>query len=188
MAKTRIDIYAKRQDRALDETYHYGRSTSGFGYEANKSSAKEILKLLEEGIDDLERLANASHEGWAKIAKSYEDPVYKTKPQKRDARLKLANTDYRDLPEEEKEKDRVAARALLNLWRKEKNIVPRTKLENTLAVASVFGLIWGLAFMTVTPSGYAISSSSEKLVSFLGAGLLIIGLVAGFFFVKAKKK
>jgi hypothetical protein len=123
--KKKIEIYAKRQDRALDETYHYGGFSSGFGYEANKGGAKEILKLLDNEVYDIESLSEAAHKGWGKVAKTFDDPVYQSKPQKKEARLKLANTSYSKLPEDEKEKDRVVARSLLNLWQKEHKLKPQ---------------------------------------------------------------
>jgi hypothetical protein len=123
--RNRVEIYASRQDRVLDEIYHYGRSSKGFGYEANKESAEVVLKLLDNGIYDIEKLSEATHEGWSKVAKTYEDPVYQTKPQKREARLKLANTRYSDLPDNEKEKDRTVAKSLLNLWEKEHKKIAR---------------------------------------------------------------
>ena len=109
-----LDHYAQISDEALDNAYHYGRSIKGsFGYEANKGSAEFALKLLNQGITDIEMLSDAIHKGWASVATTYDDPVYATKPEKKENRLKLANTPYSSLPESEKEKDRVVARALL---------------------------------------------------------------------------
>jgi hypothetical protein len=105
---------AQISDKALDDVYHYGLSKPGsFGYEANKSSAQAVVDAYNQGISDLEELSAAVHEGWSSVAKTFDDPVYQTKPQKKEARLKLANTKYESLPEEEKEKDRVVARAVL---------------------------------------------------------------------------
>ena len=114
-----LDHYAQISDEALDNAYHYGRSTKGsFGYEANKGSAEFALKLLNQGITDIEMLSDAIHKGWASVATTYDDPVYATKPEKKENRLKLANTPYSSLPESEKEKDRVVARALLTAFNK----------------------------------------------------------------------
>jgi hypothetical protein len=114
IAKAMIEQYAAVQSQALDAAYHYGISQPGtFGAAAGQSSAKAILSKIMNGITDIEKLAAASHIGWGRVAKTYDDPVYKEKPQKRETRLALANTPYKNLPEEEKEKDRVAARAIL---------------------------------------------------------------------------
>lgn len=110
------------QEAALDKEYHYGVSAPGsFGAEANLQSAKDVLEALEKGIDDVEKIADISHEAWAKIARTFDDPVYKTKPEKKEQRAKLAAIPYKDLPEDEKEKDRVAARALIKAYKKHKN-------------------------------------------------------------------
>lgn len=112
-----LDHYAQISDEALDNAYHYGRSKPGtFGYEANKGSAKFALDLMQKGVTDIEQLSDAIHKGWASVATTYEDPVYATKPEKKENRLKLANTSYSALPEGEKEKDRVVARALLQAY------------------------------------------------------------------------
>ena len=110
-----IQTLARTSDEALDAAYGYGTAQPGtFGYAANVSGASEVLALMENGERDIEVLADASHEGWANTARTYEDPVYQTKPEKRTKRLELAATSYYDLPDEEQEKDRVAVRALLN--------------------------------------------------------------------------
>jgi hypothetical protein len=109
-----LDHFAQISDAALDSAYGYGRSQPGsFGYEANKGSAKHALSLIQSGITDIEQISAAIHEGWAEVAKSFDDPVYQQKPEKKENRLKLAQTPYQSLSEEEKEKDRVVARAIL---------------------------------------------------------------------------
>lgn len=114
-----LNHYAQISDKALDSAYGYGLSQPGtFGYEANMGSAKFALQLLNQGIEDIEQLAAAIHDGWASVAKTYNDPVYATKPEKRSSRLELANKSYNTLPEAEKEKDRVVARALLDAYKK----------------------------------------------------------------------
>jgi len=112
-----LEYFANISDKALDSAYGYGLSKLGtFGYAANMGSAKFALELLEKGITDIEELSRAIHLGWASVAKTYNDPVYATKPEKRASRLELANKDYNVLPEAEKEKDRVVARALLSAY------------------------------------------------------------------------
>ena len=184
--KKRVEIYAKGQDRALDETYHYGLSSQGFVYDANKGGADEVLRLLDNGVHDIEKLSEAAHEGWGKVAKTYDDPVYKTKPKKREVRLKLANTRYFDLPEDEKEKDRVVARSLLDLWQKEHKLKPRRRLENLAATTGIIGLMGGLFFLTskITGNVIGLKQSTEGV---LGVVLLVVGLVGSFFWFKNKK-
>ena len=112
-----LDHYAQVSDEALDNAYHYGRSKPGtFGYEANKGSAKFALNLMKNGETDIEKISDAIHKGWASVATTYDDPIYATKPEKKENRMKLANTSYSDLSEDEKEKDRVVARSLLQAY------------------------------------------------------------------------
>lgn len=112
-----LDHYAQVSDEALDNAYHYGRSKPGtFGYEANKGSAKFALNLMQNGETDIEKISDAIHKGWASVAITYDDPIYATKPEKKENRMKLANTSYSELSEDEKEKDRVVARSLLQAY------------------------------------------------------------------------
>jgi len=112
------EVLANVVDAALDAAYNYGRSQPGtFGHAANVGTATAVLDLLKDGETNEEELANAAHLGWAAVALSYEDPIYLSKPQKRDARRYLARTPYYLLDEAEKEKDRVAARAVAAAFR-----------------------------------------------------------------------
>jgi len=107
-------------DKALDKwsaihlPNRYGTSTPGtFGWAANISSARSAYSLIKRDINDVEKISSAIHKGWGMTAKTFEDPKYLTKPEKRISRLEQANTEYRDLPEEEKEKDRILAKAYM---------------------------------------------------------------------------
>jgi len=57
----------------------------------------------------------------------------------------------------------------------------------TPAVATL-GLLSGIFFLSNNITGNAIANMTTKTTSFLGAGLLIVGLVAGFFWLKSRKK
>ncbi len=117
--KVLIDTLAMASEAALDKAYSYGISMPGsFGNSCNIQSATDLLKALEKGERDIEVLADISHEGWSKIARTFNDPIYESKPEKREKRLELASTPYSELPEEEKEKDRVAAKAVLKAFLK----------------------------------------------------------------------
>jgi len=55
-------------------------------------------------------------------------------------------------------------------------------------VIATLGLLSGIFFLSNNITGNAIADFSTKTSSFLGAGLLVIGLVAGFFWIKKKNK
>lgn len=105
-----IQPLADASDKALDAAYGYGLSAPGtFGAAANLSSASHALTLIQKGDTNIESLAAAIHDGWAVTARTFPgQPVAK-----KAKRLELAAKSYGLLPEEEKEKDRVAARAIL---------------------------------------------------------------------------
>ena len=141
-----LDHYAQISDEALDNAYHYGRSKPGtFGYEANKGSAKFALDLIKTGVTNIELISDAIHDGWnvaaqafvknpdqfddrknetaklqekfpnkspEEIAKEVDALIQKKKTQ----RALLMKQNYAQLSEEEKEKDRVVARALLDAY------------------------------------------------------------------------
>lgn len=108
--------YEKASDAALDKRYGYGRASGdkrSFGRAANRSSAAAALRALRRGErsgsgTSTEAGADAVHRGWAKTAKTSSDQT----PEKKAKRAKLANTEYKDLPDDEKEKDRVSFNAV----------------------------------------------------------------------------
>ena len=126
--KENMDVaqLAHISDKALDDAYHYGRSTPGntFGWQANLKSAEFAKKAIDGGETDIEKISDAIHQGWNITAKAFVsnpdqfDDTEKLKASgKLEAKLaqreKLMNVNYSQLPEDEKEKDRVVARALL---------------------------------------------------------------------------
>ncbi len=117
-------------DEALDKAYGYGRSTPGnsFGWQANLKSAEFAKNMIDKGIVDIEQISDAIHKGWNVTAKAFVqnpdqfDDTAKLRLQgKLEAKVaqrnELSNKDYASLPENEKEKDRVVARALLQALR-----------------------------------------------------------------------
>lgn len=112
-------------DEALDNAYHYGRSSPGnsFGWQANVKSAEFAKQAIEAGETDIEAISDAIHKGWNVTAKAFVsnpdqfgDTEKLRAAGKLEAKLaqreKLMNINYAQLPEDEKEKDRVVARAL----------------------------------------------------------------------------
>ena len=123
-----IEQLATVSDEALDNAYHYGRSSPGntFGWQANLKSAEYAKKVIDSGVTDIERISDAIHKGWNVTAQAFvqnpnqfEDTEKLKASGKLEAKLeqraKLMNINYGQLPEDEKEKDRVVARALLQV-------------------------------------------------------------------------
>lgn len=121
-----VDQLAAVSDKALDDAYHYGRSTPGnnFGWQANLKSAEFAKKAIEAGTTDIEAIADAIHKGWNVTAQAFvqnpdqfDDTEKLRAAGKLEAKLaqreKLMKVSYAQLPEDEKEKDRVVARAVL---------------------------------------------------------------------------
>ena len=106
-------------DRALDAAYGYGRSVPGpnFGWLANMNSAMFAKRAIDSGVTDIEKIAAEIHKGWASAAiGDYKNKLPINPPTPHETklrRLRLAQVAYNELPEKEKEKDRVVARALL---------------------------------------------------------------------------
>jgi hypothetical protein len=116
--------YEKASDAALDKRYGYGRATGdkrSFGRAANRSSAAAALRAIRRGErsgsgTSRESGSDAVHQGWAKTAKTSADQT----PEKKARRAKLANTSYSNLPDDEKEKDRVSFDAVRATYNKNK--------------------------------------------------------------------
>ena len=113
--------YENASDAALDARFGYGRATGdkhSFGRAANRASAAAALRALRRGErsgsgTSREAGSNAVHQGWARTAQTSTDQT----PAKKERRAVLANTPYSNLPDDEKEKDRVsfdAVRATYN--------------------------------------------------------------------------
>ena len=121
-----IQQLATISDEALDNAYKYGRSSPGntFGWQANLKSAQFAKQMIDKGVTDIEAISDAIHKGWNVTAQAFvqnpdqfDDTAKLQTAGKLEAKLKqraeLMKKNYSQLPEDEKEKDRVVARALL---------------------------------------------------------------------------
>ena len=120
-----IEQLATISDEALDNAYHYGRSQPGntFGWQANLKSAAYAKQMIDKGVTDIEAISDAIHKGWNVTAQAFVknpqmfDDSKTMAPEKLQAKIaqrqKLMTQQYAQLPEDEKEKDRVVARAML---------------------------------------------------------------------------
>jgi len=134
-----VEQLATISDEALDAAYHYGRSTPGntFGWQANLKSAAYAKKMIDAGETDIEKISDAIHRGWNVTAQAFiQNPMIfddsKTMaPEKLQAKIaqrqRLVTQNYAQLPEEEKEKDRVVARAMLQAITGDKQDVAEAK-------------------------------------------------------------
>jgi LysM repeat protein len=130
-----VQQLATISDEALDNAYGYGRSTPGntFGWQANLMSAAYAKKMIDAGVTDIERISDAIHKGWNVTAQKFvqnpdqfDDTEKLRQAGKLDAKLqqreKLMKINYAQLDNEEQEKDRVVARALLQAIKGEQGV------------------------------------------------------------------
>ena len=130
-----VQQLATISDTALDQAYGYGRSTPGntFGWQANLKSAAYAKQMIDQGVTDIEAISDAIHKGWNTTAQAFvqdpeqfDDTAKLAAAGKLEAKLQqraqLMKQNYAQLPEEEKEKDRVVARALLQAIRGEQGV------------------------------------------------------------------
>ena len=120
-----VQQLAQISDAALDSAYGYGRSSPGntFGWQANLKSAAFAKQMIDKGVTDIEAISDAIHKGWNVTAQAFVknpqmfDDSKTMAPEKLQAKIaqrqKLMTQQYAQLPEDEKEKDRVVARAML---------------------------------------------------------------------------
>ena len=120
-----VQQLATISDAALDSAYGYGRSQPGntFGWQANLKSAAFAKQMIDKGVTDVEAISDAIHKGWNVTAQAFVknpdqfDDSKTMAPEKLQAKIaqrqKLMTQQYAQLPEDEKEKDRVVARAML---------------------------------------------------------------------------
>jgi hypothetical protein len=72
---------------------------------------------------------------------------------------------------------------------KKLKFVKQNSLEQKLsATTAIMGLIGGLFFLGSNLTGNVIADLPVKTTSFIGASLILIGLIASFFYLKTKKK
>ena len=130
-----VQQLAAISDEALDQAYGYGRSTPSntFGWQANLKSAAFAKQMIDQGVTDIEAISDAIHKGWNTTAQAFvqnpdqfDDTAKLAAAGKLEAKLQqraqLMKQNYAQLPEEEKEKDRVVARALLQAIRGEQGM------------------------------------------------------------------
>ncbi len=75
----------------------------------------------------------------------------------------------------------------LGKTKKEKRRTDQGELEKTTAIASILGILGGLFFLSSNITGNAIANVSQSSSNALGAVLLVVGLVTGFFWLKGRK-
>jgi hypothetical protein len=114
-----IEQLATISDKALHDRYHFPLSTPGksFGWLSNLESAKAALRVINQGVTDIDVIADAIHDGWNITAMAdYNGELDLDTPTPDEKKLKryaLAQKSYAELDDDEQEKDRVVARALL---------------------------------------------------------------------------
>jgi hypothetical protein len=119
-------FYSKKLSEWVDISHRYMTRAEGWQYRplhpetyGYDNHAMSIATMLTEGtqpeIKNIEKLSSAVHDGWTLNYCWWRDnkPQRAHKPLGDDERNKLAATPYSELPEREKEKDRMVVRAIL---------------------------------------------------------------------------
>jgi len=148
--------YERASDAALDARYGYGRASGdkrSFGRAANRSSAAAALRAIRRGQrsgsgTSREAGADAVHQGWAHTARTSADQT----PEKKERRAKLADTPYSQLPDDEKEKDRVSFDAVRAVYNRNKS----TKKEEVD--------IYDIIFSHLLDEGYADTNENALVI------------------------
>lgn len=148
--------YERASDAALDARYGYGRASGdkrSFGRAANRSSAAAALRAIRRGErsgsgTSREAGADAVHQGWAHTARTSADQT----PEKKERRAKLADTPYSQLPDDEKEKDRVSFDAVRAVYNRNKS----TKKEEVD--------IYDIIFSHLLDEGYADTNENALVI------------------------
>ena len=116
-------------DEALDKAKGYGRSvpSNTFGWQANLASAVYAKKVIDSGETDIEKISDAIHKGWWSVAQKFvdnPDQFDDTKKLRDEGKLdkKMQQridqmVPYNQLTDDQKEIDRIVARALLQAIR-----------------------------------------------------------------------
>jgi len=177
------DAYARYGDKPKFSTPDYFFRFELKGSEKRNQTNYEIVEKAGFGNSPRLRdsLGSVTYKGWDKTTNSFS---YKRRKVKGDVGEIIGNTavvhTYKAMGKyvgeyiasEAQKKEREASGGL----------------EKTFATVSVISLIGSLFFLSSNVTGNAIANLNVQNSSFLGAGLLIVGLVAGFFWVKSRKK
>lgn len=89
--------------------------------------------------------------------------------------------DWADIAETSRREYLGIAERMAELKKKEKGLA-----NKVTAVITIMGFLGGILFLSNNFTGNAIADLATKPPSLVGAGLLIIGLVAGFFWVRSR--
>ena len=120
-----VQQLAAKSDAALDDAYHYGRSTPGntFGWQANLASAAYAKEIIDSGETDINKISDAVHKGWWSVAQKFvDDPDQfsdtealraKGKFDKKMADRIAQMVPFNELTKDQQDIDRVVAEALL---------------------------------------------------------------------------
>jgi hypothetical protein len=120
-----VSHLAQISDKALDDVYHYGRSSPGntFGWQANLASAAYAKEVIESGITNIDQISDAVHKGWWSVAQKFvDDPDQfddtetlraKGKFDKKMADRIAQMVPFNQLTKDQQDIDRVVAEALL---------------------------------------------------------------------------
>ena len=188
--KEQLQDARKRTDKYIENHSKEARSQLAYAC-ADEATAlvnlgiltgnKEYIKDAAEKWDYASKAADESITGRGKVAKTYREFG-------QDARIMLG---------EDKKPSRGHPTGYLisdEAWDKYVGKHPEFKgkpnptkkggLEGTLAIA---GLGIGIFFLSSNITGNVIADATTQTTSFLGGGLVLVGLVAGFFWLKNRK-
>jgi hypothetical protein len=170
-----VQQLATISDEALDNAYHYGRSQPGntFGWQANLKSASFAKQMIDKGVTDIEQISNAIHKGWNVTAQAFVknpqmfDDSKTMSPEKLQAKIaqrqKLMTQNYAELPEDEKEKDRVVARAMLQAIKGQQGVAEGTEQRYRIYfVVPEHASLLNLSSMPTTATTIVTASSANE--------------------------
>ena len=115
-----IEDLAQKVNTALIESFGQGAAgpTNNFEWLALVESVRLIKIATDSGVGDIEKLAQSAHQGWCNIVKADVDDQLildtPTTPERKHKRRALTLIPYEHFPDQEKERYRLMARAVLN--------------------------------------------------------------------------
>jgi len=101
----------RRLIEAVNEAFGNYPKPGSFEYDATIGTISFVKEGMDSGITDIEELSDLAHKGWSSAVYDWKNKDL----ERRQHRERLAEISYYDLTEEDKEKDRVAVRAMLGV-------------------------------------------------------------------------